>query len=45
VHVNYFNVSFDMDVQIAGAKLVRKILNTPPLRYVGRHSKQTLTAR
>ncbi|KAJ7113056.1 alcohol oxidase [Mycena epipterygia] len=31
VHVNYFNVSFDLDVQVAGAKLVRKILKTPPL--------------
>ncbi|KAJ6452370.1 GMC oxidoreductase-domain-containing protein [Mycena vulgaris] len=31
VHVNYFNVSFDMDVQIASLKLMRKILKTAPL--------------
>ncbi|KAJ6453721.1 alcohol oxidase [Mycena sanguinolenta] len=31
IHVNYFNVSFDMDIQVAGLKLVRKILKTPPL--------------
>ncbi|KAJ7291502.1 hypothetical protein C8J57DRAFT_1273248 [Mycena rebaudengoi] len=31
VHVNYFSVPYDMDVQIAGLKLMRKILKTPPL--------------
>ncbi|KAJ6558836.1 GMC oxidoreductase-domain-containing protein [Mycena vulgaris] len=31
IHVNYFNVSFDMDVQIASLKLMRKILKTAPL--------------
>ncbi|KAJ7680038.1 glucose oxidase, partial [Mycena rosella] len=31
VHVNYFNVSFDLDVQVAGLKLLRKIFKTPPL--------------
>ncbi|KAJ7314249.1 alcohol oxidase [Mycena albidolilacea] len=31
IHVNYFNVSFDLDVQVAGLKLVRKIFKTPPL--------------
>ncbi|KAJ7443915.1 hypothetical protein B0H11DRAFT_2090193 [Mycena galericulata] len=31
VHVNYFNVSFDLDVQVAGAKLMRKIFKTAPL--------------
>jgi choline dehydrogenase len=34
VHVNYFNVSFDLEVQVAGLKLMRKILKTPPLRCV-----------
>ncbi|KAJ6622846.1 hypothetical protein B0H10DRAFT_2162747 [Mycena sp. CBHHK59/15] len=32
VFVNYFNVSFDLDIQVAGAQLVRKIYTTPPLR-------------
>ncbi|KAJ7165150.1 hypothetical protein C8R46DRAFT_1220279 [Mycena filopes] len=31
VHVNYFNVSFDLDVQVAGLKHLRKIYQTPPL--------------
>ncbi|KAJ7480728.1 alcohol oxidase [Mycena latifolia] len=31
VRVNYFNVSFDLDVQVAGLKLVRKIYKTEPL--------------
>ncbi|EJF58504.1 alcohol oxidase [Dichomitus squalens LYAD-421 SS1] len=31
VSVNYFSVDWDLDVQIAGARLSRKILATPPL--------------
>ncbi|KAJ7652377.1 alcohol oxidase [Mycena polygramma] len=31
VHVNYFNVSFDLDIHAAGTKLLRKIFKTPPL--------------
>ncbi|KAJ6496234.1 glucose oxidase [Mycena sanguinolenta] len=31
IHVNYFNVSFDLDIQVAGLKLLRKILKTPPI--------------
>ncbi|KAJ7773879.1 hypothetical protein B0H16DRAFT_1763391 [Mycena metata] len=31
IRANYFNVPFDLDVQIAGLKLVRKIFKTPPL--------------
>ncbi|KAI0820577.1 alcohol oxidase [Trametes gibbosa] len=31
VQVNYFSVDFDLSVQIAGARLARKILATPPL--------------
>ncbi|KAJ6628559.1 hypothetical protein B0H10DRAFT_1940393 [Mycena sp. CBHHK59/15] len=33
VHVNYFNVSLDLDVQVAGLKLMRRILKTAPLRF------------
>jgi hypothetical protein len=33
IHVNYFNVSFDMDVMVAGLQTLRKIFKTPPLRY------------
>ena len=32
MHVNYFSVDHDLDVQIAGARLSRKILSSPPLR-------------
>ncbi|KAF7338954.1 Glucose oxidase [Mycena venus] len=32
IRVNYFNVSFDMDVQVAGLQLLRKIFRTPPFR-------------
>lgn len=28
---NYFSVPWDLTVQIAGARLVRKVFNTPPL--------------
>ncbi|KAJ7030825.1 alcohol oxidase [Mycena alexandri] len=31
VRVNYFNVSFDLDVQVAGLKLLREIYKTQPL--------------
>ncbi|KAI0638751.1 alcohol oxidase [Trametes polyzona] len=31
IKVNYFSVDFDLSVQIAGARLSRKILATPPL--------------
>ncbi|KAJ6524175.1 hypothetical protein B0H19DRAFT_1200585 [Mycena capillaripes] len=31
IHVNYFNVSFDMDVMVAGLQTLRKIFKTPPL--------------
>ncbi|KAH9855720.1 alcohol oxidase [Lenzites betulinus] len=31
VQVNYFSVDFDLSVQIAGARLARKIIATPPL--------------
>ncbi|KAF7351856.1 hypothetical protein MVEN_01146900 [Mycena venus] len=31
VHINYFNVSFDMDVMLVGLQLVQKIFKTPPL--------------
>ncbi|KAI0757742.1 alcohol oxidase [Daedaleopsis nitida] len=31
VNVNYFSVDWDLDVQIAGARLSRKILASPPL--------------
>jgi hypothetical protein len=34
IHVNYFNVSFDLDVLVAGLKLTRKIFKTEPLRCV-----------
>ena len=34
VNVNYFSVDWDLDVQIAGARLSRKILSSPPLRCV-----------
>ncbi|KAK7050037.1 hypothetical protein VNI00_005469 [Paramarasmius palmivorus] len=31
VQVNYFNVDWDLDVQIAGARLSRRIVTSPPL--------------
>ncbi|KAJ6559281.1 hypothetical protein B0H10DRAFT_2240528 [Mycena sp. CBHHK59/15] len=31
IKVNYFSVSFDLDVQVAGARLSRRILTSPPL--------------
>lgn len=34
VNVNYFNVDFDLSVQIAGARLSRRILNSAPLKLV-----------
>ena len=33
VNVNYFSVDWDLDVQIAGARLARKVLASPPIRY------------
>jgi hypothetical protein len=32
--VNYFSVDFDMQVQIASARLARKVLTTSPMKYV-----------
>ncbi|TFK70863.1 glucose oxidase [Pluteus cervinus] len=34
VNVNYFSVDYDMDIQIAGARLARKILSTAPLSWL-----------
>jgi choline dehydrogenase len=34
INVNWFNVSFDMTVQIAGARLCRKTLASPPLSAI-----------
>ncbi|KAG7096632.1 hypothetical protein E1B28_004049 [Marasmius oreades] len=34
VRVNYFSVDWDMDVQIAAARLSRRVLTSPPLRYL-----------
>ena len=34
VNVNYFGVDWDLDIQIAGARVSRKILSTSPLAYV-----------
>jgi len=31
VQVNYFGVSMDLDIQVAGARLSRRILSSPPL--------------
>ncbi|KAL0959214.1 hypothetical protein HGRIS_014493 [Hohenbuehelia grisea] len=31
ISVNYFSVDFDLDVQVAGARLSRRILTSPPL--------------
>ncbi|TFK33762.1 hypothetical protein BDQ12DRAFT_766091 [Crucibulum laeve] len=31
INVNYFSVSLDLDIQVAGARLARKILTSPPL--------------
>ena len=32
VYVNYFSIDFDLSVQVAGARLSRKIFASPPLR-------------
>ncbi|KAM5530720.1 hypothetical protein V8D89_015613 [Ganoderma adspersum] len=32
VNVNYFSIDWDLDVQIAGARLARKVLSTSPLK-------------
>lgn len=32
--VNYFSVDVDLDIQVAGARLARKILGTKPMAYV-----------
>ncbi|KAK7044129.1 hypothetical protein VNI00_007846 [Paramarasmius palmivorus] len=32
INVNYFSVDFDMDVQVATARLARKIMSTQPLK-------------
>ena len=32
VNVNYFSVDVDLDIQVGGARLARKILTTAPLR-------------
>ena len=34
IQVNYFSVDFDLETQIAGARLSRNIFATPPLRLV-----------
>ena len=34
VNVNYFSIDWDLDVQIAGARLSRRVLANPPLSYV-----------
>ncbi|KAJ7914389.1 hypothetical protein B0H13DRAFT_2232140 [Mycena leptocephala] len=31
IHANYFSVGLDLDVQVAGARLSRRILTSPPL--------------
>ncbi|KAJ6559285.1 glucose-methanol-choline oxidoreductase [Mycena sp. CBHHK59/15] len=31
IKINYFSVSFDLDVHVAGARLSRRILTSPPL--------------
>ncbi|KAJ7855567.1 alcohol oxidase [Mycena leptocephala] len=31
IQVNYFGVSMDLDIQVAGARLARRILSSPPL--------------
>jgi choline dehydrogenase len=31
INVNYFSVDYDLSVQVAGARLSRKILGSPPL--------------
>ena len=33
IQVNYFSVDFDLQVQIAGARLARRVLGSPPLKY------------
>ena len=32
--MNWFSVPWDLDVQVAAARLNRRILANPPLRYV-----------
>jgi hypothetical protein len=32
IQVNYFGVSMDLDIQVAGARLARRIISSPPLR-------------
>lgn len=34
IKVNYFSVGMDLDIQVAGARLSRRILTSPPLRFV-----------
>ncbi|KAK7052557.1 glucose oxidase [Favolaschia claudopus] len=34
IKVNYFGVSMDLDVQVAGARLSRRILSSPPLSSI-----------
>ncbi|KAF7378064.1 Glucose oxidase [Mycena sanguinolenta] len=34
IKVNYFSASMDLDIQVAGARLARKILSSPPLSSI-----------
>ena len=34
INVNYFSVDWDLDVQVATARLSRNVLANPPLRSV-----------
>lgn len=34
VNVNYFRTDFDLDVQVAASRLSRRVLTSPPMRYV-----------
>ncbi|KAJ6480268.1 hypothetical protein C8R45DRAFT_905815 [Mycena sanguinolenta] len=34
IKVNYFSASMDLDIQVAGARLARKILSSPPLSTI-----------
>ncbi|KAF9268268.1 glucose oxidase [Marasmius fiardii PR-910] len=40
IQVNFFQVDWDMDVQIATARMSRRALSTPPLSYLSRGESQ-----
>ncbi|RDX45063.1 alcohol oxidase [Lentinus brumalis] len=42
VNVNYFSVDWDLDVQIAGARLSRKILGSPPISNLRSSKGETI---